>query len=142
MPEGYRLPASERGIGWRYDDAKRFKYKVAPDGRVLKTWELIQENSLHTYTRGANSTYSEAARALKERVEMVEAGNGTTRHHDEAASSNESSSSSSSSSSNSDSSDEEKAGSHSLAASGLRETEVAALSRSPLERTKQPQRSP
>ena len=46
--EGYKLPERERAAGWRYDEARRLKFKETPDGRVMKTWELIKENSLHT----------------------------------------------------------------------------------------------
>ena len=48
MPAGYALPAHHRANGWRHDPDRGVRYKEAPDGRVLKTWELIKENGLHT----------------------------------------------------------------------------------------------
>ena len=102
--EGYKLPEHERAAGWRYDEARRLKFKETPDGRVMKTWELIKENSLHTcvlilpllvlfsthlarfsistvpnclginrYSRGANTKYRAATRALEERIGMLQA---------------------------------------------------------------------
>jgi hypothetical protein len=72
MPEGYALPEHDKLSGWRYDEEKRLRFKVAPDGRTLKTWEVIRENGLHTYWRGAHPKYREATMALDERVDMAE----------------------------------------------------------------------
>merc|ERR1711988_186079 len=47
------------------------KYKVTPPPRnkLLRTWEVIKQNGLHTYYRGANPRYSNAIKALEEAQE-------------------------------------------------------------------------
>ena len=71
MPADYVLPAHEQNAGWRYDTQRQLRYKVSPDGRTLKTWEVIRNNGLHTYYRDSNPVYREANRALAERVGLV-----------------------------------------------------------------------
>ena len=92
MPADYVLPAHEQTTGWRYDAEKRLRYKVSPDGRTLKTWEVIRDNGLHTYFRDDNPVYREANRALIERVGLVLADQGP-REEVEPSSSESSSSS-------------------------------------------------
>lgn len=91
MPADYVLPAHEQNAGWRYDTQRQLRYKVSPDGRTLKTWEVIRNNGLHTYYRDSNPVYREANRALAERVGLVLAEQNALE--DNEASSSESSSS-------------------------------------------------
>jgi hypothetical protein len=72
MPEGYVLSQRDKAKGWKFDTQRNMKYKQAPDGRVLKTWELIHENGLSTYWRGVHPKYSDATKALEERLAMME----------------------------------------------------------------------
>ena len=44
MPQKYKHTEQEAANGWVFDDQRWLKSKVSPDGRTLKTWEIIREN--------------------------------------------------------------------------------------------------
>jgi hypothetical protein len=62
-----------RSGGWRLEEGSGLLYKVRPaNERPLKTWELIAESNLHTYSRNKHPKYADAMKALDERVKEVE----------------------------------------------------------------------
>ena len=73
MPDGAKISKHDEKLGFRFDQERKVKYKVTPPPKKakMKTWEVIHQDGLHTYYRGANPRYENAIAALEEAQQNI-----------------------------------------------------------------------